>query len=451
MNIKVIDIGDHTPVSVFEQLYQPGTSCLLESVSSHPLTGRYSIIATHPDFIYRGNSIDTLKELLKKHKTQFSSKKFWSGGLPPFTGGVIGYIGYDTVRSWEDIGSHAERDIHIPDIYLLFYSKVVIFDHLLGKIFLINESSLCGQGLGYRSQPPPATARFRPTISKEAFEDMVLKAKEYIAAGDIYQANLSQRLEGETAGSGWGLYKRLRAINPSPFSGYIDFGELELISCSPERLLKLEGNLLQTRPIAGTYPRGKTIPEDRDLAYQLLLHPKERAEHIMLVDLERNDLGRVCDYGSINATELMTIETYSHVHHIVSNISGTVKDGTDQFDIIQALFPGGTITGCPKIRCMQIIDELEPVRRNVYTGSMGYIGYNGNIDLNIIIRTILKIGSKLYLQVGAGIVADSVPDREYYETLHKAGALLEAVTTNDKRQTINGIYGIYGLNRISKR
>ena len=408
MNIKVIDIGDHTAISIFERKYQPKTSCLLHA-------DRYSIIATNPDFDYRG---DSLNELPKRHRTRHSPN------LPPFTGGAIGYISYDTVRTWERIGNCAEKDIDVPDIYFLFYSKIIVFDHLLGKIFLINEDL---EDSLHLPEKILSTTRFRPTISKEVFEDMVVKAKEYIAAGDIYQVNLSQRLEAEIDGSGWELYKRLYTINPSPFAGYMDLNGIELISCSPERLLKLEGNILQTRPIAGTYPRGRTKPEDRDLAYKLLLHPKERAEHIMLVDLERNDLGRVCEYGSVNASELMTVESYSHVHHIVSNIIGRLRNGVGQIEILQAMFPGGTITGCPKIRSMQIIDELEPVRRNVYTGSMGYLGYNGNMDLNIIIRTILKMGPKLYLQAGAGIVADSVPEREYNETLYKAGALIEAL------------------------
>lgn len=432
------------PVSLFEKYYQQGTSCLLESASFHTKTGRYSIIATQPEFIFKswgniiqigdkifaGDPLGELKKIFQERRIEYNPD------LPPFTGGAIGYIGYDTVRLWEDIGNNAEKDIDIPDIYLLFYNDVTMSE-ARPRTWQMSED-----------RPRTWGNRFRPNISKEVFIDMVLKAKEYIRAGDIYQANLSQRLIAENDNSGWTIYKRLREINPSPFAGYMDLGDLQLISCSPERLVKLEGSLIQTRPIAGTYPRGKTIMEDINLAQQLILHPKERAEHIMLVDLERNDLGRVCRYGSVKVDELIVVESYSHVHHIVSNICGLISDGIDQIDVLKAVFPGGTITGCPKIRCMQIIDELEPVRRNVYTGSMGWIGYNGNMDLNIIIRTILKIGNKLYLQVGAGIVADSVPEREYNETLYKAGALMEAV---NGRGDASAIRGEYGFDSLSKR
>lgn len=348
---------------------------------------------------FTGNPIAELKRI-------FDEKR----GEP---GGAAGYIGYDTVRLWENIGSHAERDIDIPDIYLLFGDmsedrpRTCVFED--------------------RPRTSPRTSGFRPAMSREAFVDMALKAKEHIAAGDIYQANLSHRLEADFDGNGWGLFERLDKINPSPFAGFMDLDGLQLISCSPERLVKVEGRRIQTRPIAGTFPRGKTVSEDRELAHGLLLHPKERAEHIMLVDLERNDIGRVSRYGTVKVDEFMTVESYSHVHHIVSNVSGELEDGVDQTDVLKAIFPGGTITGCPKIRCMQIIDELEPVRRNIYTGSMGWIGYNGDMELNIIIRTVLSTGGKLYLHAGAGIVADSVPEREYDETLYKAGASMEAL------------------------
>lgn len=425
-------------ISLFEKYYYPGTSCLLESASFNTKTGRYSIIAARPEFTFRswGNTIqidnkgkyyaDPIKELKKiflKKKIRHSSK------MPLFSGGAVGYISYDTVRLWERIGDSAEKDINIPDIYLLFYDNAIVYDNLLNKL---HYAGSVDEGSDYLRQDNDENKANKiyisPNISKEVFIEMVLKAKEHISAGDIYQANLSQRLEAETDVDGWSLYKRLRNINPSPFAGYMNLNGLELISCSPERLVKVEGRNIQTRPIAGTYPRGKTIREDMEYAQKLVLNPKERAEHVMLVDLERNDLGRVCRYGTVEADEFMCVESYSHVHHIVSNVKGIIKDNVDQMDVLKAVFPGGTITGCPKIRCMQIIDEIEPVRRNIYTGCMGWIGYNGNMDLNIIIRTILKIGNKLYLQAGAGIVADSDPEREYNETLHKARALIEAIT-----------------------
>ena len=437
MNYKVIDIDQHTPISVFERLYRPKTSCLLESSSSHSRIGRYSIIATQPDFIFRswGNLIqidnyppvigDPLRQLSKYFRKRRVSV---IPDVPLSSGGAIGYIGYDAARMWLNIGNKAQKDINIPDIYLLFYSKLVVFDHVLGKIYVIGDNVILDSPYCPVEQTNSEVCHVNPNLSKEAFEDMVLQAKEYIAAGDIYQANLSQRFEAETEQTGWSLYKKLRLINPSPFVAYLDLDGLDLISCSPERLFKLEGKNLQARPIAGTYPRGRNSTEDHNLAHSLIMHPKERAEHIMLVDLERNDLGRVCKYGTINVDELMSVESYSHVHHIVSNIQGRVKSSVGPVDIIQSLFPGGTITGCPKIRCMQIIDELEPVRRSIYTGSIGYMEYNGNMDFNIVIRTILKMKNKLFFQAGAGIVADSVPGREYYETLHKAAALIEAIT-----------------------
>ncbi len=440
MNYRVIEQPNYTPQEVFQLLYRRGTSCLLESASRHSRTGRYSIVATEPDFVFRswGNKIQIdeqppetgdpllrLRELLGRRPAEVALPD-----LPLAGGGAIGYLGYDSVRLWEDIGNRVVKDIKdiaVPDIYLLFYSKLIVFDHILGKVFLVGYEELPAAVDGPAERISGALGHIRPALSKEAFEEMVLAAKEYIAAGDIYQANISQRLEVESEASGWSLYKKLQLINPSPLACYLDLQGLEVISCSPERLVKVEGKVLQTRPIAGTYPRSKNVSEDRDLARRLVVNPKERAEHIMLVDLERNDLGRVSRYGTVRVDELMAVETYSHVHHIVSNVQGVLREDVDQVDVIKALFPGGTITGCPKIRCMQIIDELEPLRRNIYTGSVGFLEYSGNLDLNIVIRTIQKIDKRLLFQVGAGIVADSVPEREYYETLHKAGALIEAV------------------------
>jgi anthranilate/para-aminobenzoate synthase component I len=256
---------------------------------------------------------------------------------------------------------------------------------------------------------------------------MVQAAKEYIKCGDIYQANLSQRLSIPIQGDAWQLYRRLRNINPSPFASYLELEDVTIASSSPERLLAVRSDIVETRPIAGTRRRGNNISEDRKLSRDLILSPKERAEHIMLVDLERNDLGRFCRYGTVAVNELMTLENYSHVIHIVSNVRGRLKAGKDKFDAIASCFPGGTITGTPKIRSMEIIDELEKVARSIYTGSIGYFNYGGEMDLNIVIRTFVITGKYAYVQVGAGIVADSDPEREYYETLHKAEALIKAV------------------------
>jgi anthranilate/para-aminobenzoate synthase component I len=265
---------------------------------------------------------------------------------------------------------------------------------------------------------------------------MVRRAKEYILDGDIFQSNLSQRLELDYDGDSLDLYDALRAVNPSPFAGYLEFDGYQIISSSPERLVQLQGRKAQTRPIAGTRRRGTDFGEDDSLTEELNLDPKERAEHIMLVDLERNDMGRVCDYGSVKVNELMVNEAYSHVIHIVSNVQGELHERKDAYDLLRAMFPGGTITGCPKVRCMEIIDELEPVRRGPYTGSFGYIGYNGDMDMNIIIRTLVRRGDRVYMQAGAGIVADSDPEREYHESLRKAEAMVRAVELAKRRSVV---------------
>lgn len=271
------------------------------------------------------------------------------------------------------------------------------------------------------------TLSIESNFTQSEFETIVWKAKKYIKAGDIFQANLSQRLSANMFTDPWLVYKTLSRINPSPFACYLNFGEIKIVSSSPERLLRVQDRQVETRPIAGTRPRGKDGQEDMDLCRELILSEKERAEHIMLVDLERNDLGRVCEYGSVQVDELMVLEEYSHVIHIVSNVRGILRPTKDRFDLIAASFPGGTITGTPKVRCMEIIDELEPVTRGIYTGSIGYLSFNGDMDLNIVIRTFLIIGERAYVQVGAGIVADSDPTREYYETLYKAEALLKTL------------------------
>ena len=265
-------------------------------------------------------------------------------------------------------------------------------------------------------------------MKKKDYMDIVKKTKEYIAAGDIFQANLSQRVSAHIEGKiPWNIYKILSSINPSPFAAFIDFGSYQIISSSPERLLRVRNRMIETRPIAGTRPRGKNVREDEMMRTELLLNEKERAEHIMLIDLERNDLGRVSNYGSVTVDELMITEDYSHVIHIVSNVIGCLAEGKDCFDAIKAAFPGGTITGVPKVRCMEIIDELEPVKRGPYTGSIGYISFSGNMDLNIVIRTFVIKGGMAYVQAGAGIVTDSDPEREYFETLKKAEALIKTL------------------------
>ena len=344
----------------------------------------------------------------------------------------------------------------------MFVDSLAAFDHVEDKLWLIANPGASGRKLGYalpegqewaeeydraadrlrdmaaridaarpcggKGAGRPGGISAEPLIPKEAYMEMVRRAKEYIAAGDIFQANLSQRLSADVPGlDPWDIYTVLREVNPSPFACFIDFPELKIASSSPERLVRLAGGCVETRPIAGTRPRGGDTTGDEAMRSELLLNEKERAEHIMLIDLERNDIGRVCEYGSVSVDELMVTEDYSHVIHIVSNVKGELAKGKDAFDLIRATFPGGTITGVPKVRCMEIIDELEPVARGPYTGSVGYISYTGDMDLNIVIRTFVIKDGRAYVQVGAGIVADSDPEREYYETLHKAEALVKTL------------------------
>ena len=383
--------------------------------------------------------------------------------LPPFFGGAVGYFSYDCVRRYEALPAIALNDLSVPDFQFALFDLVTAIDHRTNRVQIIFcpsmerflgeardklyregldrlaecEGKLKGTTTSKRSDPPLDPVLFTAQQTRDAYLDRIQRCQRYIAAGDIYQANLSHRFSVETppwARSGserlryeQALYRRLRAVNPSPFSGILHFDDLSLISCSPERLVRLQGRQADTRPIAGTRPRGLGEADDRRLVGELLANEKERAEHLMLVDLERNDLGRVCTFGSVHVDEFMAVEQYSHVSHIVSNISGTLRPDATPLDLIRATFPGGTITGVPKIRCMEIIEELEPVRRGLYTGSFGYIGWNGDLDLNIIIRTLALCGANGYLQVGAGIVADSDPAKEYTETLYKAQAFFSSL------------------------
>lgn len=383
--------------------------------------------------------------------------------LPPFFGGAVGYFSYDFVRHFERLPSMALKDLPIPDLHFALFDLVAAIDHKTNRIQLLYcppmdrflgeaRDKLYREGLDrlaeWEARLTSTTApeqtlcsidpiSFTPQQTRDEYLDRVARCQKYIAAGDIYQANLSHRFSiqippqyrtgAERLRYEQALYRQLRMVNPSPFSGILHFDNLSLISSSPERLVRLEGRRADTRPIAGTRPRGFSEADDRRLVRELLANEKERAEHLMLVDLERNDLGRVCAFGSVHVDQFMAVEQYSHVSHIVSNISGTLRPDATPIDLIRATFPGGTITGVPKIRCMEIIEELEPVRRGPYTGSFGYIGWNGDLDLNIIIRTLALCGVHGYLQVGAGIVADSDPAKEYEETLHKAQAFFSSL------------------------
>ncbi len=398
-----------TPLSIFESLYSGPGSFLLESPNGKGKLERYSFIGIDP--------VQTI--------TDFEGLK-----QADLKNGAFGFLSYDFAWEIEKLPNLAKHDLNVPRLVFVIPKTLIIFDHWLGEIEVHSEdpSSIVERLQQPRPYQSPnlvnqyghCDPKLSSNFDKAQFENIVRKAKEYIAAGDIYQVNLSQRLlQTGIQEHPFEIYKRLRKINPSPFASYFDFGDLKIVSCSPERLIKLENGIAETRPIAGTRPATATPSE-------LLLDPKERAEHIMLVDLERNDLGRVCEYGSVHVDEKMIIEKYSHVIHIVSNVIGKLRKDKNQFDLIKAMFPGGTITGCPKIRSMEIIEELEPVKRGIYTGSIGYI-MKDKIDLNIAIRTIILKENKAYIQVGAGIVADSIPEREYYETIYKACAMLEAI------------------------
>jgi aminodeoxychorismate synthase component I len=383
--------------------------------------------------------------------------------LPPFIGGAVGYLSYDLVRQFQTLPSIAKPDVGLPDLQFALFEVVVAMDHQTNCVHLI----YCPSNVRFQGEPreklyregldrlaalearltaPPAPysdtlgipqVSFGPEQTTLDYIQRVRRCQEYIAAGDIYQANLSHRFTVELKETPrdsrdrlWlaqELYAKLRSINPSPFSGLLHFDDVTLVSCSPERLVRVQGRRVDTRPIAGTRPRGRDEEDDRRLVSELLASEKERAEHLMLVDLERNDLGRICQFGTVEVDEFMTIERYSHVSHIVSNVTGLLRPDATSADVVNAIFPGGTITGVPKIRCMEIIDELEPVRRGPYSGSFGYFSWNGNLDLNIAIRTLVLSDERGHLQVGAGIVADSDPFKEYDETLHKAEAFFRAL------------------------
>ncbi|MBI3316685.1 MAG: anthranilate synthase component I family protein [Candidatus Omnitrophica bacterium] len=425
-----------SPWDLFKALYgNSDSSFFLDSAGSPAKGPAYSYLGAHPFaelrmdrdglFLKEGRRqrqypvsklSGLLRSLLKKYRPKKRSR------LPFFSGGAVGFLGYEMAAFFEKkVRFRKKPKPQTPFLYFGFYRDLIVYDHRKKKYF----------ELGSRRRPLITGTlevknerfhvhRFHAEMSEGQFKGMITKAKRFIKAGDIYQSNLSQRFSFEFSGSPLALYEQSREINPSPFAAYLSLGDLKLISNSPERLVSKRNRLCETKPIAGTKPIGVSPKA-------LKLNPKERAEHIMLVDLERNDLGRVCDYHSIRVKELMKIEKYSHLMHLVSTLTGTLKKNCDGWDLLRAVFPGGTITGCPKIRCMEIIDELEPVGRGLYTGSLGYFGFDGDLDFNIVIRTLILKRNRGWLQVGAGIVQDSDPRLEYEETLHKGEALCEAL------------------------
>ncbi|ADU96434.1 anthranilate synthase component I family protein [Thermovibrio ammonificans] len=424
--MRVFDLPFADPFKVFLWLKERGypVRLFLDSAQVNPKTGRYSFICLECEEELRLAGDPAAFE--KLNRLFFALKERYSAGDLPF--GLFGYVTYDANRFIEELPTPFVNDIGMPELHFILPKQLLIFDNVKRKLYGV---SLEGP-LPELKELPDYCGSYSSRLlgfnmDREYFYWAVNRIKEFIAAGDTFQVNFSQRIDLLFEGDPVALYSRLRSINPSPFAFYFELGGFTAVSCSPERLLKLEGRLAQTRPIAGTRRRGRTEEEDRALERELFLSEKERAEHVMLVDLERNDLGRVCRYGTVEVDELMVPERYSHVTHIVSNVRGILREDVSPIEALVALFPGGTITGAPKIRTMEIIAQLEPTWRNLYTGSVGYLGFNGEADFNIVIRTLILKGNRAYLQVGAGIVADSRPEREYRETLHKGRALLESL------------------------
>ncbi|TCL55843.1 anthranilate synthase component I [Hydrogenispora ethanolica] len=458
-----------TPVTAFAKLTAgaPVGRFLLESVERGEQLGRFSFIGWDPllqltangrrsEILDSANSHQAMdSDPLQELSAALSELKVAPLDVPyPFYGGAVGYIGYDYVRLLEPIPEHHEAIAEVPDLRWMVPRCMACFDHVLHKIVLIElvepaahstieaayqkgmaDLSRFGERLKNQLELPPLVNRHPQAsepernflLSKAEYEARVEKIKEYIRAGDAFQVVLSQRIEQECHGDPFMFYRVLRTINPSPYLFYLDFGEFQLAGSSPEVMVQSTGAQVLLKPIAGTRPRGATAAQDEQLKKELLNDRKERAEHVMLVDLGRNDLGRVCRFGSVAVTDLMSVENYSHVMHIVSTIRGELLPDMTATDLLRAVFPAGTLSGAPKIRAMQIIEELEPVRRGFYGGAVGYLGFNGNLDTCITIRTVLFKDKKAVLQVGAGIVADSVPEREYEETMNKAGAVLAAL------------------------
>jgi len=430
--------------------------------------GRYSIAGLNPFAIVEGKDGKLILQMNDKEITEEGNPiellEKWMNEyraltdpfLPDFQGGAIGFISYDSVRYFEKLPKIAQDDLKIPDIYFLVFNDVAVFDHQKNELWLIthyrdeNEKTdacdhleqlkdLWIRGKNHDLLYPEVTQQqpIEPiSFMEEPFKKAVEKVKEYIAQGDVFQVNLSVRKAQPLKTHPFMIYKSLRQINPSPYMGYIQTPDFQIVSGSPEQLIKRKGNQLNTRPIAGTRSRGASDEEDMKLAQELINNEKERAEHVMLVDLERNDLGRVCRYGTVKVNEFMVIEKYSHVMHIVSNVQGELEEGKGFMDIIRAVFPGGTITGAPKVRTMEIIEELEPTRRGIYTGSIGWLGFNGDLEFNIVIRTLLAKDGWGYVQAGAGIVIDSVPKYEYKESLKKAKALWRAKSLSEEENTL---------------
>jgi len=460
-----------TPLSAFLKL-KGKTGFLLESVEGGEKWARYSFIGSDPSLTIEGKNksliikssagtkkvvftddpLKIISDELKKYKPVIVP------GLPRFFGGFVGYIGYDTVRHFEKLPDNLHKGLDLPDLFLMFTDTLLVFDNMaqtikvisnaytgesspedaykkaLKKIDIIVKKLEAKVTIPKKSVANPNAPKtdFTSNFRKKDFKKAVEKTKEYIKAGDIFQTVISQNFEKKVSITPVNAYRALRVINPSPYMFYINTGKCTLAGSSPEILVRVEEGRIHLRPIAGTRKRGSTEEEDIRLEKELMADSKELAEHIMLVDLGRNDVGKVSTAGSVKVTELKTIERYSHVMHIVSNVTGRLADGLDAFDVLRASFPAGTVTGAPKIRAMEIIEELEPTRRGPYAGCVGYFDFSGNMDMCITIRTIIFRKGKAYIQAGAGIVADSDPEKEYVETVNKAKGMFKAIEMAEK-------------------
>jgi anthranilate synthase component 1 len=442
-----------TPVSAFLKLEKDRSHAfLLESVEGGETIARYSFLGGDPFLVlrYRDGKPAHFMQTLRSTMDRFKSVKL--PNLPPFTGGAVGYFAYDMVRTIEEIPQTGRDDLGIDDAVLMFYKTVLAFDHLRHQIHIISNVIVDGANDSIEVQYqraaeeihrieailrapleiPAAVKNDKEVVVRSNFEkkdylDSVAKAKEYIAAGDIFQVVLSQRFEVDLPASPFEIYRALRIVNPSPYMYFLKMPDATIVGSSPEMLVKIRDREVEYRPIAGTQPRGKDEAEDDALAEKLSADEKERAEHIMLVDLGRNDLGRVSSYGTVRVEDLMFIERYSHVMHLVSSLKSEMRDGVDRWDTLMACFPAGTVSGAPKVRAMEIIDEMEPTRRGVYAGAIMYVDFSNNLDSCIAIRTLVVRGEKGYIQAGGGLVADSVPENEYQETINKSKALIRAI------------------------
>ncbi|WP_199614949.1 anthranilate synthase component I [Paenibacillus alkalitolerans] len=466
-----------TPIRVFQQFSGEPHSFLLESVEGGAKWARYSFIGTDPFLVVRGKAgsieverkgeVETVSEEPIRYMRELlaSYRSPQLDGYPRFMGGAVGFFGYDLLRYYEKkLPAHRVDDLRMDDVQFMFCDQIIVFDHLKQQMMIVANAHipegagedrvklayaeaaerieamlrrlnagtpgyLLGQARTASAPAPVDPAEIRSNVTKAEFLGNVERAKEYIRAGDIFQVVLSQRFEMDTDVSPLQVYRVLRTMNPSPYMYYLKMGEDTIVGTSPELLVRVEGGKVQTRPIAGTRPRGATPEEDVRLEKELLADGKELAEHLMLVDLGRNDIGRVSVPGTVSVDTYMDIERYSHVMHIVSNVSGTLREDRDFYDAFLSCMPAGTVSGAPKLRAMEIIAELEREARGVYAGAIGYLGFSGNLDTCITIRTIIFKGGKAYVQAGAGIVWDSVPEREYDETVNKAKAMLSAIRT----------------------